>query len=53
MIERTKAEVTVLERAGPAWSQSTLAGLAAVLALPEVSVALPLSAPYRRVQLAG
>jgi len=46
MIERTKAEVTVLECAGLAWSQSTLAGLAAVLALP-------LSAPYRRVQLAG
>jgi Uma2 family endonuclease len=53
MVELTKAEVTVLERAATGWRQSMLTGLAAVLALPEVAVALPLSEVYRRVQLAG
>lgn len=53
MVEQTRAEVTVLERAGPDWQETRLAGLGAVLALPEVAVALPLAELYRRVQLPG
>jgi Uma2 family endonuclease len=53
MIEQTKAEATVLERDGSAWTQSVLVGPTAVLRLPEVGVEVPLSALYRRVQLAG
>jgi Uma2 family endonuclease len=52
MLEQTRAEVTVLERAGPAWTQTTLVGPPAILVLPEVVVEVPLSELYRRVQLA-
>lgn len=53
VIEQTKAEVTVLEPAGDAWTEATLAGPAAVLALPEVVVQVALTEFYRRVRLAG
>jgi Uma2 family endonuclease len=52
MLEQTRAEVIVLERAGPTWAQTTLVGLTAMLTLPEVAIAVPLSDLYRRVRLA-
>jgi Uma2 family endonuclease len=53
ILEQTRAEVTVLERSGAAWTEQRLVGLDAILALPEVAVEVPLAELYRRVRLSG
>lgn len=49
LIEQVRAEVVVEHRAAGAWRQERFSGLDAVIDLPSIGVALPLSELYDRV----
>ncbi|MEJ0018590.1 MAG: Uma2 family endonuclease [Acetobacteraceae bacterium] len=53
MLEQGRAEAISLERSGAIWRETRLAGLDAILVLPEVAVTVPLAELYRRVQGLG